>query len=374
MKQLNGEMLLLARKKRRMTQSELADASGVAQAKISRVENGTKSDLSFEDASALAVSLEFPIGFFYEQEPLYRRPISVHGAAFRKKSAVSVKDQDAAIASANHYALQVRRLLQAVDLDSQYLLPQFEVADPRVAVDGEANSVDSAAEAARRIRAGWQTGDGPLINLVRYVEACGVVVVFSDFGAAAIDGLTLRPAGLKPIILLNRNRPADRIRFSLAHEFGHVVLHPYPYEEMEKEANEFAAELLMPKSGVAADLKRPLSLAYLGKLKLKWHTAMSALIFRAKSLGFINPDQATILFKQMSKCGYRMREPEEFDVPHEKTKLISDLLDVHLKDLGYTIQELSDAMRTNADEFSLMHNLDFSPSVARPKLRVVASN
>ncbi|WP_370373417.1 helix-turn-helix domain-containing protein, partial [Henriciella pelagia] len=164
MKQLNGEMLLLARKKRRMTQSELADASGVAQAKISRVENGTKSDLSFEDASALAVSLEFPIGFFYEQEPLYRRPISVHGAAFRKKSAVSVKDQDAAIASANHYALQVRRLLQAVDLDSQYLLPQFEVADPRVAVDGEANSVDSAAEAARRIRAGWQTGDGPLIN------------------------------------------------------------------------------------------------------------------------------------------------------------------------------------------------------------------
>lgn len=114
----------------------------------------------------------------------------------------------------------------------------------------------SPAEAAQKVRASWQLGDAPIPNLIRFVEATGILVVEGDFEGADIDGVTLRPPGMRPVVVPNRNRPADRKRFSLAHEYGHVVLHAFPYDAMEKEANEFAAELLMPRTGVLPDLKR----------------------------------------------------------------------------------------------------------------------
>lgn len=329
-----------------------------------------------DQIQSIARTLRFPTSFFFEQEPVYHVPFSLHGAAFRKKASVPAKEQDAAIALANHYVMQLRKLYDAVDIEPQFQLLQFEVLNETSAVSDHAAGVASAAEAARKVRASWQLDDGPLIGLVRHVEATGVVVLFGDFGDADVDGLTLRPAGMRPVILLNRNRPADRIRFSLAHEYGHVVLHPYPYEAMEKEANEFAAELLMPESGVLKDLKLPLTIPYLGKLKLKWRTAMSALIYRAKTIGAIRDDQAVSLYKQMGMFGYRTKEPEQFDIPLEQGHLAADLLQIHMRDLGYSVEELAEAVKTLPEEFCEMHGLsapiEFRQS--RPKLRIVASN
>lgn len=70
---------------------------------------------------------------------------------------------------------------------------------------------------------------------------------------AALDG-----TGDTPVIYVNVEQPATRQRFSIAHELGHLLLHEAgvvfrdtrrrkgakPWEE--KQANEFAADLLMP--------------------------------------------------------------------------------------------------------------------------------
>lgn len=376
-KPINGGMLLLARNRRRKTQTELANETGVAQAAISRVENGTRDALSQEEIQSIARSLGFPVRFFYEQEPLYRTPMSLHGAAFRKKASVSAKDQHAVVALANLYVMHFRKLLDAVELEPEFPLLQFEVVSDKSSVSENANGVTSASEAAQKVRASWQLGIGPIQNLIQFVEATGVLVVDGDFGNADIDGVTLRPPGMKPVVVLNRSRPADRRRFSLAHEYGHVVLHPYPYDGMEQEANEFAAELLMPREGVLPDLKRGLSIPRLGQLKQKWRTAMSALIYRAKALGAITDEAATSLYKRMSASGYRTREPAEFDIEHEKGKLASQLVDLHISNLGYSITELADAVAIGSQEFALMHGL-MPPEVeertsSKPKLRLVAS-
>lgn len=370
-------MLLLARNRRRKTQTELAVESGVAQAAISRIENGTRDALSMEELQSIARALGFPVTFFYEQEPLYRMPLSLHSAAFRKKAAVSAKDQNAVVALANHYVLHFRKLLDAVDLEPEYPLLQFEVVKDKTSVSDHADGVTSASEAASKVRAAWQLGNAPIPNLIRYVEATGVLVVEGDFGKADIDGLTLRPPGLKPIIVLNRDRPTDRKRFSLAHEYGHVVLHPFPYEAMEKEANEFAAALLMPEAGVLPDLRRKLTIPRLGQLKLKWRVAMSALIYRAKTLGAISDQAAIRLYKQMSMYGYRTREPAEFDIAPESGKLAAQLLEIHMNELGYSLEELAEGLRTDPREFAEMHGLAIPDLATRtekkPKLRLVVS-
>lgn len=374
---INGGMLLLARNRRRKTQKELAEETKVAQAAISRIENGTRDALSQEEILAIARVLGFPVSFFYEQEPHYWTPLSLHTAAFRKKAAVSAKEQNAVVALANHYIIHFRKLLDAVDLEPEFPLPQFEVVSDKSSVSEHASGVTSPGEAAQRVRASWQLGDAPIPNLVRFVEATGIFVIEGDFCEADIDGVTLRPPGMKPVIVLNRERPSDRKRFSLAHEYAHVVLHPFPYEAMEKEANEFAAELLMPRNGVIPDLKKELTIPMLGKLKLKWRTAMSALIYRAKTLGTIADEATVTLYKKMNYYGYRTKEPAEFDIAPENGKMASQLLSLHLKDLGYSLEELAAALRTDPLEFAKMHGLA-SPEMemrlkAKPKLRLVAS-
>lgn len=45
---------------------------------------------------------------------------------------------------------------------------------------------------------------------------------------------------------------AERLRFSLAHEFGHIVMHHHGHNEAEeKEADFFAAHLLLPRALIA---------------------------------------------------------------------------------------------------------------------------
>jgi len=360
-----------------MTQKELAALSGVAQAAISRIENGTKDTLRLEDVRSIAETLKFPVRFFYDQEPLFKYPLSLHGAAFRKKSSVPAKEQDAVVALANHYVLHYRRLLDAIDFEAEYKLLQFELISDKNCVSEHAEGVSSAAEAASRVRASWHLDDKPLPNLAHYIEATGVIVIEGDFGEADIDGVTLRPTGMKPIILLNQNRPSDRKRFSLAHEYGHVVLHPYPVDSMEKEANQFASELLMPKSGILPDLKYSLSIRRLGELKQKWRVAMAALIYRAKALNVIPDTAASSLYKKMNMYGYRKREPQEFDVPSDRGQVSDKLVQLHLTELGYSTEELSSALRTDPVEFASMHGLSF-PNLKlkpqRPKLRIVANN
>lgn len=372
-RRLNGEMVLLARKRRRKTQIELAEETGIPQAAISRIENGTREELSSDDVQRVAKALRFPPAFFYEQDLVYRKPLSLHTAAFRKKASVPVKDTDAIVALGNHYVLQLRRLLDSVELQSEYELLQFEIVSQKDGAGEHARAIASASDAAAAVRAAWQVGDGPLHSLTRYVEATGVIVIKADFGGADIDGFTLRPVGLRPVIFLNKARTPDRMRFSLAHEFAHAVLHPFPYEGMESEANEFAAALLMPRESILPDLRRGLTIPAIGRLKLKWQVSMASIIYRAKALGVIDGDSQVQLYMKMAP--YRAREPAEFDIPPEETKLIGDLIRIHSEELGYPINELATATMTLPEEFAEMHGLlHVQTRVERPKLRLVASS
>lgn len=85
-------------------------------------------------------------------------------------------------------------------------------------------------------------------------EAPGYEVILDDTFPNHLSGLTNARA---KTIRINSNHPPLRRRFSLAHELGHIVLNHNAIlfqrideenikDEFEREANEFAGELLMP--------------------------------------------------------------------------------------------------------------------------------
>ena len=92
-----------------------------------------------------------------------------------------------------------------------------------------------------------------------------------------MSGFVLRENGTAPIVGINSYHPSVRQRFTMAHELGHLLLHKASKlhidqtdfsikfrdeqssdgsDREEREANAFAAALLMPQVFLEADLRK----------------------------------------------------------------------------------------------------------------------
>jgi len=196
-------------------------------------------------------------------------------------------------------------------------------------------------EVAQAMRALWQLPPGPIQNLIRVIEDAGGIVIKCDFGTTKVDALSQWLPGYPPIFLVNSAIPTDRMRFTLSHEIGHITMHRTPTEKMEREADAFAAEFLMPEREIRPYLSC-VDIPKLAAMKPFWRVAMSALLYRASELGMIDERRKSYLWFLMGKSGYRMHEPVEI-APEEPT-LLRELIEVHQRSLHYGDNELDVAL------------------------------
>lgn len=355
-----GDMLRLARQRLGLTQKLAAQKLGIMQPLLSRFENGISDpdDVLLNKAGRV---YDVPRLFFNVREPVYGPPVSVHPMP-RAKADVTARDLDMVTAELNIRVMQMRRFLEAVDFEPTKDVPLLDI-----------EQYGTAEKIAAVVRAHWSIPSGPIKNLTAIVERAGVVVGTSSFGGASISGMTFRVPGQPALILLNNEHPADRLRFTLAHELGHLVMHRFPTPEMEEQANEFASALLLPREDMRQAFGgRIVNLALLASLKPEWRVAMQALLMRANALGYVTPNQSRYLWQQISSRGWRLREPPELDFEREKPSVLPSILDAHLNQLGYTIGDLSNFIPIHEHEFARMYGIDKpEPPPSRPKLRIV---
>ncbi len=198
--------------------------------------------------------------------------------------------------------------------------------------------VTDPAGAARIARMQWRLRSGPVRNLVGWLESAGCIVIEEDFGTRRVDGLSQWIEG-HPVILVNSTSPTDRKRFTLAHELGHLVLHSEWFtDEPEDEADQFAAEFLMPGDVIRPEL-RNLSLGKLHALKRYWMVSMQALIERAYQLGVLSRSDRTRLYKRLSARGWRKSEPLSDVLPPETPALTAEIGEM-LRSKGLTDDEI----------------------------------
>ena len=225
---------------------------------------------------------------------------------------------------------------------------------------------------------------GPVKNLTRLLERAGIIVSFSDFYGAGTDkskrlgsgvsGVTFSAPGQPPLILLNPNHPADRVRFTLAHELGHLVMHRFPTPAMEQEANEFASAFLLPPGELRDACRgRKVDLALLGNLKLEWKMSMQGILYAIQREGVITKNQASYLWRQISAKGWRTREPASLDFEHDLPRVMPTIVKSHLDDLGFEKSELASLARVHEDEFDGLYPYDGEgpEGRTRPTLRIV---
>lgn len=358
--QINVGMLRLARQRKGFQQGEAAERLGIAQATLSRIENGlaeAKEDLL--DRASVVYGL--PKTFFIQPDPVYGAPVSVH-PMWRRKADVTMHDMDRIVAELNVRVMHVRRLLDAAELANDLDIPRFDVEEY-----GDPERI------AGLLRAHWKVPSGPLKNLTALVERAGVIVVHSSLGESAVSGVTFAVPGIPPIIALNEEQPSDRLRFSLAHELGHLVMHRFPTPQMEEEANAFAGAFLMP----AVDIRpyfvgRRVDLVLLAALKPEWKVAMQSLLMRARSLGMLSKNQERYLWQQISARRIRHREPPELDFPPERPTVINKVFRIHMDTLQYTLADLGQLLHMHENELESLYDLRPRDGARTgPKLKII---
>ena len=342
-----------------MSQKELADSTGITQGHLSKIEHGLTVPTG-ETIERLSDSLGVPVDFFFQKDKTYGLPFTAHPVEpmYRKKSSVRKKSIDFVISMINWQLMHIRKMLNSIDVPVEFELPFL---DPQE-VKGGASAI------ASKIRGLWMAPSGPIKHLASYVERSGCIVIMSDWGTVNIDGITLKVPDLPHCIFINDNRPADRIRFTLAHELAHIVMHSTPYPEMEDEANEFASELLMPAMDIYHDLVN-VTLKKLANLKNYWRCSMASILQRASDLNCITQRQAKNLWVQMSKYGFRKQEPSEIPDDEEMPTVLGKMIELFFAELDYTKDELSKLFLTYIPDINNFYfEDDFDLQVHKKKL------
>ena len=356
----NADMLRVARQLRGLQQGEAAGQLGLTQATLSRIENKITTTIGDEIIDRAAQVYDLPRSFFYQPDPVHGAPVSVH-PLWRKKASVSSRDLDVIIAELNVRVMHLRRLLDAVELEATYKIPRLDI-----------ETHEDPEKIAGLVRSQWNVPVGPITNLTRMLEAAGIVVVHSSLGGSPVDGVTFSVPGMPPLIVLNQEQPADRMRFTLAHELGHLVMHRgQPTKEMEDEANLFASALLMPARDIKGAFTRRIDVRLFAELKPIWRVSMQGLLYRAGRLGLLTENQQRYLWQQFSINRWRTREPVELDFPSEPATVLPDLIDAHTKQLGYTISDLAQMLNVNQAEFSSLYGMSAATQGKTTYLRIV---
>lgn len=351
----NPDMVTLAREARGYTQSELALKVSISQAKLSKLESGV-AVLDEEIVGRLASALAYPADFFYSRD-------QIHGPAasdffHRRRRQVAARHIARIHAGANIRCMHLNRLLRSVDLPEERI--------PRL----DPNEFGSVSEVARAVRSAWGLPRGPIKNLIQTVEDAGGIVSYCNFSTMQVDEVSIWPPDMPPVFFLNGEFPGDRVRLTLAHALGHVVMHSAPSPEMEDEANEFAAEFLMPSADIRASFSR-VNLKSLADLKPYWRVSMAALLRRARDLGRVTERQYRYLWVQMGKAGYRRREPAELDVAREQPGLLAEVFAVHRQQLGYSLPQLCELLTSTESDLRAMYGLEATASESRSGFKLL---
>jgi Zn-dependent peptidase ImmA (M78 family)/transcriptional regulator with XRE-family HTH domain len=130
---------------------------------------------------------------------------------------------------------------------------------PSVSLGSKWDAIQSGTQTALEERRRLGLGSGPLGNLPALLEAQGIRTGLIAM-PTGISGLMLSDPTVGLFVVVNRDHPAVRQRFSLCHEYAHLLLDRAQMGHVSREsersdllevrANVFAANFLVPEDGV----------------------------------------------------------------------------------------------------------------------------
>ena len=316
-----GSRLRDARLARGLTASALAERVGISPGAISQHELHDVEPHA-KTLTKIAEELDLPETYFLRagipKDPAHHW--------YRSQSAATKRARESA--QARHAWLRdiVAQVQRKIDF------PQNSIAAVKPPSDPLALSANSIESIASDLRAEWKLGSGPISNTISLLEMLGCIVGVFAFGADELSAFS-QFASDRPYVILNAEESAGaRLRFNAAHELAHLVLHrdvpsqkalaPAIHKQLEQQAHRFAGAFLFPSRSFAEEVYST-SLDALQQVKKRWRVSMQMMIRRAYDLEMISEDRYSRAFRELSRRGFRMKEPLDDSLPVEKPKMLA---------------------------------------------------
>ena len=319
--EFRGEQLKSARLLRAMTITALAELTDISKQSISLYENGENKP-EYQRTLALATALRVPTTFFFSEDVCRTETPATY---FRSLASATKLTRTSQSLKLEYVAKMYEALLEYIDfpaLDLPHIeySGMYDLNDP----DSSEAMYQELEAAAMKAREYWGLGDGPIGDLQYILESHGIIVTGFDTTEDDIDAFSQRTI-LKNdevcFIAIDQGRkPEGRIRFDMAHELAHLLIHPWSedidslskeeFKLRETEANVFASAFLLPRSTFGSEVSNyPTDLEYYLLLRKKWRTSIQAMMYRARQLGCMSGNQFQYMMRQVSKRGWRKAEP-----------------------------------------------------------------
>ncbi|GAB4308999.1 MAG: ImmA/IrrE family metallo-endopeptidase [Candidatus Bipolaricaulota bacterium] len=326
-----GERIKRARQLAGYTQTEVAELLGKSRSTIAEIEGGRRrvDSLLLRDLASLFGSAPSEL---LGPSPEPRSATVLREALFRSVSedGVSARDRKE-LATFWQTVEQFARLAEKAGR----LKPNLPGIPHPARASVSQYVIDGAANDARAwLMGGHKPVNWELDTLRKQLEEQGVPVFLWPLERDGISGLTLNHPRLGSILLVNASQLRWRQLFTLAHELGHVWLHrdqqvvisrTAERSPLERQADAFAAEFLMPEAEVKKTLARlqprgELNVAQIVALHRVFGVSYKAMLVRLRRLRIIQEEQ----FQRLSevppvsiaaRLGYKVDPTEVGEVP-----------------------------------------------------------
>lgn len=341
------------------SQVDLARRVGVSQGLLSKWENGIGAP-DQEQIAQLARALSLPDDFFYWDEYATAK----FDFDFRKRATLPVKKGDQLNAIIEHIARGVSILLRGLDVR-----PAYDISSLRSGIDRE-----NPKHAAQQLRIHIGNDSKPISSITEVIEAFGIVVIPLDLSDIIgpsfkkFDGVRIRSQKGPDTIFVNSLLPADRQRFTLAHELGHALLHDVPNDNTETEANKFASEFLIPSRELPRHIPSRPRLEDLLPAKRYWSVSVKALIQMLHHMGAIDPAKHKSLLVRYSQLGWNQGEP--YTPQAEKNYLLPDTIRHYITTLHYSPSDLRKVVKVMESDWQSWYRVDLNQYQGMPRSKV----
>jgi Zn-dependent peptidase ImmA (M78 family)/transcriptional regulator with XRE-family HTH domain len=247
-----GRRIRQAREACGMTQEDVAEKLGVSRATVAQIELGNRS-VSGLELGQLAYLFARDIREFLAEK--FSDDEVIH-ALFRSQEDAGSDGVKQALRDCIAMGHELTSLEELLGINRAL---KMVVSYPFSAPRSKWEAIQTGAQVAQEERRRLGLGSAPLGDLVQLLEGEGIRTGLVSM-PAGVSGLTVSHPRVGIFVVINRDHPAARQRFSWCHEYSHVLLDRQAAGIVSREAdrnnlievraNSFAANFLMPEEGV----------------------------------------------------------------------------------------------------------------------------
>lgn len=316
-----GNRLKLARKMAGLSLQELADAleNKVTKQSLNKYEMGLMNP-SGNVLVAISKTLKLKPDYF-----LKRNQVELGEILFRKKASLSKKNEESVVEKVRDYVERYLEIENIVDAKTEFINPlkDFKIANKK-----------DVEQAAIRLRKDWDLGTDPIPNIIEMLELKGIKVLLID-DVEEIDGLAVFTSTGIPVVVINsRNKPIERIRFTIIHELAHLLLNLEQVilnnlKEVEIFCHLFSSCFLLPSEMliklIGSSRRTYIQINELISIKEYFGISLRAIVHRLRELEIIVENYYQRWMVYMSKTYGAKEEPGKYQ-GQEKSRNFDQLI------------------------------------------------